>query len=153
MKEAMGQIGKRSSPVRPAKDLPGWFCGYIAGMIDADGHVKAHPRILSISNTDLECLEFLRQYVGGHISTAGAIRSGQNKQGYQLCLRNEEIVALLPQIIKYMIIKREEAENLLEALIGRLYIKQYRETDMTAEIILENVYFMCNHLTNEKRMV
>jgi len=111
-------VKRKKTPMRPAKFLSDCMAGYIAGFIDADGCISGSA--IYICNTDLRALMLYQHFIGGNIATQGGISNGKRKQGYQLCLRNIEQKALLPQIIPYMVIKQEKAINRLKELEIRI---------------------------------
>ena len=140
-------MGKRRiTPLKIAGELPDGLCGYIAGTIDADGSVGAHPKkYMSVYNNDVDMLLSLQEHIGGHLSLAGDTRDGRNKPVYQLTLRIGEMTALLPQILKYMIVKRKPAEDLLELLLGEMFAEEYKASDMTSEELFKAIelWYQC----------
>jgi hypothetical protein len=94
---------------------------YIAGMIDADGHVgiyrhsNGQPRIvISVSNTYMPMLEWLRDVTGiGSIGLNQAERPGY-KASYKWNSGGPAGIAVLQQVIPYMHVKSERAKLAVE---------------------------------------
>ena len=106
--EAIVAVKKKFSGVKTDfYMLPEWLAGYIAGMIDGDGYIGVG---VNIYNNELGMLLILQQFIGGRISKA------RNKDYYTLSLRQVEQGLLLPQIIPYLIIKKERAIKLLQKI-------------------------------------
>lgn len=87
--------------------LPPEIAGYIAGIIDADGTVTEYS--IAITSKSKEFLTVLQSLIGGKISP--------QRHNWQLALRRLEQKYILPQIIPYMIYKKERASNFLNTLI------------------------------------
>jgi len=92
------------------KQLSDWMAGYIAGMIDGEGTIRSRPsrKDVRIYNNNFEMLSIVQVFSGGRIS--------KNKDGLVLNYRKEEQRWLLPQIIPYLIIKKQKAIDLLKIL-------------------------------------
>ncbi|XOB41811.1 MAG: hypothetical protein ACKKMS_00205 [Candidatus Nealsonbacteria bacterium] len=94
---------------------------YLAGIIDGEGCVKPsksnYPRCI-VSNTSKELVDWLYDNFGGYKSPSK--REGNRKLQYWWMLRKKEMKNILPLIIPYLIIKKEEAKQSL-----RLAQKEY----------------------------
>ncbi len=101
---------------------------YLAGLIDGDGCVAFRkrrdkktksgftfcPQLIVVSK-DLFFLEKLKETFFGHIDTQG--KSAFNgKQIWSLRFSTNEMRAMLPELIPHLILKRREAELLLEGI-------------------------------------
>jgi len=93
---------------------------YIAGMIDGEGYVgltrdnkngRYRPRVV-ISNCNLPLLEHIQTIIGGRLHKKS--RSDRQYQGYNLAIRH--FTEWLPQIVPYLVGKKNKAILLLEAL-------------------------------------
>jgi DNA-binding CsgD family transcriptional regulator len=120
-------------------NLPEWVKGYIAGLLDGEGTVtinetkvrmgKKRERYLSlrplikIANTDREVLEWVARQVGGF---RFATRNGrESKHGkrlvYDIVLKKQkDILVFLEMLLPYLIIKRRQAELVVEFCRSRL---------------------------------
>lgn len=96
---------------------------YLAGFFDGEGHVsiisfvghghKQHAARLNVTNTDLPALEFYQSIYGGSIRK----HSKPRKQTYRWELRrNEDRVKFILACLPYLIVKKEEANIVLEFL-------------------------------------
>lgn len=95
---------------------------YIAGIIDGDGSIdfiinkkrrreKVAPRI-RVANTDTKLIRWLEKEIGGYVG--GVTVVGKNKPCYQWLITGEQnIKSLLHAILPYLIIKRENADEIL----------------------------------------
>jgi len=104
---------------------------YLAGIIDGEGCVKPHSSSSNflrgykkqiqarceVSNTSKELADWLQKNFGGDVRTVK--REGNRKTQYWWRLRNGEMKKVLPQIIPYLIVKKEEALQTL-TLIKRV---------------------------------
>lgn len=104
------------------KKLPKWQAAYVAACVDTDGSifwdgsVRRSPA-LSITNNNLEFLKFIQRTVcGGKLYSYVRKRNEQTKQVYDLRFRVLEIKDLLPQIIPFLIVKKNRAVRALERL-------------------------------------
>lgn len=103
---------------------------YMAGYLDGEGTIsitrakrvenRAGYRwmpIMAINNTHRDSLECLRQMCGnGRLCLVNPGKLGIQKPGYRLQFTANQIRYVLPQIMPYLIIKREQAAILLEFL-------------------------------------
>jgi hypothetical protein len=95
---------------------------YIAGIIDGDGSIdfiinkkrrreKVAPRI-RVANTDTKLIRWLEKEIGGYVG--GVTVVGKNKPCYQWLITGEQnIKSLLHAILPYLIIKRENVDEIL----------------------------------------
>jgi hypothetical protein len=95
---------------------------YIAGMIDGDGSIdfiinkkrrreKVAPRI-RVANTDTKLIRWLVKEIGGYVG--GVTVVGKNKPCYEWLITGEQnIKSLLYAILPYLIIKKDNAEEIL----------------------------------------
>jgi len=91
--------------------LSDWLAGYIAGMVDGEGTITvSRNKDLRIYNNNLAMLSVIQVFAGGKISPNGT------PPGLVLSFRLEEKKWLLPQIIPYLIIKKQKAMDLLKIL-------------------------------------
>ncbi|MBU0847103.1 hypothetical protein KKH23_07925 [Patescibacteria group bacterium] len=85
---------------------------YIAGLLDCEGCISrsrrnSHSYSLNFVNTNKEIVDLFRDIVnGGRINYCNGT--------YRLEFRKNEVIELLPQIYPYLIVKRKEADNLIE---------------------------------------
>jgi len=122
--------------------------GYIAGLIDGEGtitlekrkfasDIKVHPAVY-ISNTSLELLTHIREVLG-----VGTIRRGhrrksrstgsERKQDYKLGIHKiREVEGLLKTIKPYLVLKKRQAEVVLE-FIQRLLSKTERNYKLSKD--------------------
>jgi len=96
---------------------------YVAGLIDGEGTlvVGKYPRkgnkylgyrgFLAIANTHVPMLQFLKSIIGGKI-----VEQGKGRGCYSLSLSTNEIRNCLPQIVPFLVVKKEQAEVLLDFL-------------------------------------
>lgn len=99
---------------------------YLAGIIDGEGCVKPHfakkrnvyEARCEVSNTSKELIDWLYENFRGFNSPIK--REGNRKPQYRWRLRNREMKKIIPLIIPYLIIKKEEAEQSLK-LIKKFY--------------------------------
>jgi len=84
-------------------------------MTHRDGKRRSHTRaVISITNSDIRLLEWVRQVVGVgtiHANTRTARANEKNwKTVYVWCLQNDRACKVLEIILPYLIIKRDRAE-------------------------------------------
>ena len=98
---------------------------YLAGIIDGEGCVKlaCHKikrkykiyygcqKRCEVSNTSKKLIDWLYKNFGGHLISAK--REGNRKLQYRWALRKKEIEEIFPQIIPYLIVKKEESKETL----------------------------------------
>ena len=102
---------------------------YVAGIFDGEGCIgfyrdkEGRESInCSISNTSVDMLMAVQRMVGGGLFSP-CYRKKENpkyKQAYRLYFRYNEVRDMLPQIVDYLIIKRDVAE----CVLGWLKVKQ-----------------------------
>ena len=93
---------------------------YIAGLFDGEGTLVigkysiksqknlAYRGFMALSNTYVPVLVYIKSLIGGKI-----IEQGIGKKCYSLSLSANEIRAVLPELLPYLIIKKEQAEVIL----------------------------------------
>lgn len=126
--------------LKPKLDtLPEWELGYIAGILDGEGSITmayasttgVYSPVITVSNTNRFMLETLlaETLLGGVYKKADKRRKSKNyKQGWAWHLGSvEDIHSLLSKVTKYMLVKRPEAELLLECCANRLAGERYDE--------------------------
>lgn len=95
---------------------------YIAGLIDGEGtitlsrlHVREQRRlVVSIANTEIELLNFVREQVGAGKITRKRIASPQHTPSYCYAITSRQALTLLTQISRYLrSYKRRRAELVL----------------------------------------
>lgn len=97
---------------------------YIAGLFDGEGHLgrkwgnQAHLWRIEIVNTNLKSLETIRDFMGfGRLYKRGKPKKSTHNQAYCLIISKQvDIYLFLSNIAKYLIIKREKAEEALNDL-------------------------------------
>jgi hypothetical protein len=99
---------------------------YLAGIIDGEGcvgievlHADGKSRLrdyyssrLCIINTNLEMLQWVQRNFGGTIQTK--LTKATNKLCYRWHIFGRNLVATLQGVLPYLIIKRKQAETVLE---------------------------------------
>ena len=89
---------------------------YVACAIDTDGCIISRYKYVVVTNTDLPFLEHIQKICGGGIIRRRKFRPKQWKVGYELRFRWKEVDALLPQIVKFLFIKKNKAEGILKGV-------------------------------------
>lgn len=99
---------------------------YIAGIIDGEGNIQivkikpgkkygsinyTYELKVSVSNTDWRLVDWLRNKVGGFISTC---KSEGKKNAYKIGFSISIVDRLLPLVYNYMIIKKEQVDVAFE---------------------------------------
>lgn len=96
---------------------------YLAGMIDADGHIGIYKHdkhssgsrvILTVSNTDTVLLDWIRDTTGIGTVTLQARGDERNKTTYYWNTSAAGATSVLEQTLPYMIVKRARAELAVE---------------------------------------
>lgn len=113
------------APPREVKRLPKPVAAYIAGLVDGEGTVtlaRQHSNegrrlALSISNTEIALLEFVRDSVGaGHI-TGKRTYSPRQTPSFTYAGTSRQALAVLEQIVPYLrSYKKERAALALRQL-------------------------------------
>jgi hypothetical protein len=106
---------------------------YLAGIVDGEGtitfsrvttrrngHVYFNysPHV-SISNTDLGMLRFLKRRFGGGIVRVSPPKNKLWKRDNRLYFRRAEMLTILPRIIPYLTTKKRKAKLMLEYMTTR----------------------------------
>ena len=96
---------------------------YVAGLFDGEGclvigkyHVRsqvnwAYRGFFAIANTHVPTLQYVKSLIGGKI-----VEQGIGKKCYSLTLSANEIRNVLPELLPYLSIKKEQAEVMLKFL-------------------------------------
>lgn len=111
-----------------AEDLTVPQQAYLAGMIDADGHIGIYNRAtakgcgarlrLSVSNTDTTLLEWIQATTGIGSIVPKDKGNARCKPTYEWVTSAEAAASVLKQVIPYMIVKRARAELAIEYQVG-----------------------------------
>jgi hypothetical protein len=94
---------------------------YLAGIVDGEGTItltKHHKNetpapLVSVSNNDLQLLRWIQGKVGGVI-TSKRKNKPHHSNSYVWCLRQDKALWLLSKIKHYLIVKRKQAELILQ---------------------------------------
>lgn len=105
---------------------------YIAGFWDGEGSIGiwAHKRPnrkrshyynvrMTVSNTNLEVLEYIRDLLGSGTIHQEKVVNGNAKTLYRLCLSEGKTRQLIPQLLPYLVVKKKQAVLCLQALSVR----------------------------------
>lgn len=112
-----------------------WKIHYLAGILDGEGAIKlqksrgsrhgSHPR-LWVKNTDKKLVEWLHKTFGGHINFERRSRTNWSDIWRWSVTSTFDLTRLLPLVLPYLIVKREDAEKVLEFCKRRLENSGYR---------------------------
>lgn len=118
---------------------------YIAGFIDGEGYISVVRHkdirlnkgytlfpIFRITNSNKEALEKINEFIKGDIRSNGKDKNPNHKQVYRIeVIKLERIKDILKKIEPYLIIKKQQAELMLDFCNKRLKInvKNYSEDD------------------------
>jgi len=117
-----GQLKNAAKPGTHCHALAVVQAAYLAGMIDADGHIGLYRRSatqnlrvhVDVSNTDIALLEWIKQVTGiGSVNKQHA-ETEKHRASFQWNVANESAITLLEQLLPYMIVKRKRAEVAIE---------------------------------------
>lgn len=115
---------------------------YAAGMIDADGCISVNELVrenktqyqphVSISNTSLPLVKWFVSHFGGVWRKASWVhQNGETYRGYEWIIRDQKHIGrFLRLILPYLILKRSQAESMLE------YVSLFGEWDPESRIKL-----------------
>lgn len=149
IKEEIGEI---------KKDMKiNWDYAYIAGLMDADGcfcirkKVNVYQPVISINQTKIDSLYLIQKHFNSKISFRKPPTTRKNRQPfYQINIQAKERKKFLEKIMPHLVIKQEQAENLLELDI---MIEERRKKGIihrkltTKELIIrENFYLRVKYL-------
>lgn len=99
---------------------------YLAGILDGEGclsigagrrqkwSVINYNSIVSVANTDIRLIKWLHQNFGGNFFDGKQQRPTNKKHYIWRLLKRKDIELLLLAVLPYLIVKREQAINLLE---------------------------------------
>ena len=93
---------------------------YLAGIVDGEGTVTLTRRQknqtpapnVSVSNSSLPMLKWIKKRFGGHISTKKTYKS-HHRQTYVWAVSYDNAIRLLGQIEEYLIIKKPQAKLII----------------------------------------
>jgi hypothetical protein len=96
------------------------FWPYLAGIIDGEGHISIYNAAanLSVANTHLGLLEYVKETTGHGSITKMAVKYGRASQAYKWMCYSTGIRVIVPRVLPYLIVKREKALLLMEYLEG-----------------------------------
>lgn len=104
-------------------------CAYVAGVLDGEGHISvrlnrkrgSYDCAMSISNTCLELLYKLQEFTNGGRVVRHKLKKEREHHTDQYVLewRVNEMEDLLPQLLPWLVVKRDDAVNLLTYLRNR----------------------------------
>jgi hypothetical protein len=127
LKELAQESRKKAGAIKPKKH-PTW--GWLAGYIDGDGHLKnkIYPKSSShqlrlqavCHKNDVVALELIQKAFGGSIrtpSTTPQLRRYDRNLGFS---ESSFSIKFLRKLVKYLIIKRYQAEQILHLHLQRL---------------------------------
>ncbi len=96
---------------------------YLAGILDGEGHFslmfyKAEKRyfaIVGVANTSIKLMDWLKNNFGGTVYTKNQPSDKPHwKQRYEWRLYAKAIDIVIPQVIPFLVIKREHAEIIMK---------------------------------------
>ena len=109
--------------------------GWLAGIVDGEGHIglyratptktsKAIRPILQIVNTDIRIIEACRRIIvdiiGKPINVSVLEKKTHQKDVYRLAVGSQkDLLILLPTISRFLVGKREQADNVVSFCAGR----------------------------------
>lgn len=125
-------------PPNPSRYLPTKFLlsevdkGYIAGMIDGEGTISISQfhrnggitliPYIKIGNTNKDVITYLHERIGGNAQTRHRPGNDHHKPCYYTVTSSgARVLGLLPEILPYLIIKRKQAELLMEFCQSRFH--------------------------------
>jgi hypothetical protein len=97
---------------------------YLAGIIDGEGCITAvilsrrsevQP-VVSITNTDLRLMEWVSSRWPGWLEPMGRRTSIGRRECYRFITRSADLVTMLTDVLPYLILKREQADLVLELI-------------------------------------
>jgi hypothetical protein len=112
---------------RQTNDLPVDVAAYVAGLIDGEGtitltrlHADENRRlVVSIANTDLQLLEFVKDKVGAGKITRKRTTSDLHTPSFCYAISSRQALALLQQVSPHLhTYKRQRAELALEQYLA-----------------------------------
>ena len=122
------------------------YC-YLAGIIDGEGTIgvylgsikrkdacyRNYTVQLSIANTNYLLMEFLKSNFGGHIMFRSATKDN-GKVVYMWRARLDEIRFILPRVIPFLILKKEQAKIVVEFLDILKKVKELKKRKNSPEL-------------------
>jgi hypothetical protein len=115
---------KKQHPIKDYKQVPIEKLAYAAGIIDGEGCIRIGKYLnskkeiryrgsLIVCMTDIEAVKWLHNTLGGNLYTERSF-CAKNKLIHSWVMRTAEANALLTALIPYLIVKRRQAQLLLE---------------------------------------
>lgn len=102
---------------------------YLAGLVDGEGHISLHKHkspackrgysyrvVLCITNSQTSLLTYLQNKFGGRIDKQGK-SAFSGRQIYSLRFNVELMKELLPKLLPYLVLKKPEAQIILESMV------------------------------------
>ena len=153
------RIGRYGTPATHLA-LPVGHAAYIAGFLDGEGHLgilrakRAESRsgyrygvVLDVSNTNREVLGTILQWLGDNGWIGNPERNNHRfpnaKPLYRLRFSRLQIREILPQIMPYLIVKREQAKAMMA------YFEEMDKAPMMTSVVhphFEALYQRCKAL-------
>lgn len=136
---------------------------YLAGFVDGEGCFSAYhhrnTRLhLSITNTDFNVLDDISKFIEDRIGIRNSVRTTSNDSTRRTCYRiylgPPTLRLILPQLKERLIVKKFQAEIMLEILdivkerkqwlseirtVGILYNRRSEENERTLEILIDKL--------------
>lgn len=121
---------------------------YLAGFIDGEGYISIVKHkdirlkkgytlcpIFRIGSSNRQALEEINQFIKGNIKSNGIDENTKHKQVYIIDIgRIETIRAILKLVVPYLIIKKQQAELMIDFCNRRLKAKVKNYSDKDFEI-------------------
>jgi DNA-binding CsgD family transcriptional regulator len=135
-------------------NIPEWLKGYVAGMIDGDGIIsivkttrndRKEPHwkpLVAITNTNREALEFIAKEVGAFRfhNKRGTIGKNSKRPVYRIIIvRHKDVLVLLEMLLPYLMIKRRQAELVIDFCKSRLSKPNHAPYDDKEKEIIDEV--------------
>jgi len=87
--------------------------GYIAGVIDGEGHIAKKYMRVSVSNTSLPLMEWLKTRIGGCLYKKTIIKT-TTTQCYGWDITGAKARGLLVVILPFLLVKKDKAKEFLQ---------------------------------------
>jgi DNA-binding CsgD family transcriptional regulator len=135
-------------------NIPEWLKGYVAGMLDGEGTIsivkatrndRKEPHwkpLVMITNTNREALEFIVREVGGFRfhNKKGTTGKNSKKPVYRIIMvKHKDVLVLLEMLLPYLMIKRRQAELVIEFCKSRLSKPNHAPYDDKEKEIIDEV--------------
>lgn len=93
---------------------------YLAGFFDADGCITTSTKTcfrLTISNTNLEVLEFIKEKFGGNINNLWLPKNPKHSLAWKwITAKKADVLVIMCLINPYLIVKKEQSDVLINYL-------------------------------------